>query len=87
MGGFYTSDKEIPFDELYCEECGDSDFPVTEFDSEDEDINVMELFGTLSGGWNGNMYEAICLIVREGLGQRLKEEFCKVIDEEIREQK
>ena len=25
MGGFFTSDHQLSFDEIYCEQCGDSD--------------------------------------------------------------
>ena len=28
LGGLYTSDRELDFDELYCEQCGDSDWLV-----------------------------------------------------------
>lgn len=33
LGGLYTSDDYIPFDELYCEQCGDSDYEIGEFDT------------------------------------------------------
>ena len=33
LGGLYTSDDYIPFDELYCEKCGDSDYEIGEFDT------------------------------------------------------
>lgn len=28
LGGLYTSDRYLDFDELYCEQCGDSDWLV-----------------------------------------------------------
>lgn len=31
LGGLYTSDDYIPFDDLYCEQCGDSDYEIGEF--------------------------------------------------------
>ena len=33
LGGLYTSDDYIPFDELYCEQCGDSDWEIGVFDT------------------------------------------------------
>lgn len=33
LGGLYTSDDYIPFDELYCEQCGDSDWEIGAFDT------------------------------------------------------
>ena len=56
MGGLYTSDYELDWDDLYCEECGDSDtligFANTrkeawEILKDDTDING-------SGGWDYN---------------------------------
>lgn len=36
MGGFYTSEDEIDYDDLYCEQCGDSDSLIGWFDSKEE---------------------------------------------------
>ena len=36
MGGFYSSEEELDYDELYCESCGDSDTPLGWFDTKDE---------------------------------------------------
>ena len=36
LGGLYTSDDYIPFDELYCEQCGDSDYEIGQFDTFEE---------------------------------------------------
>lgn len=33
LGGLYTSDDSIPFDDLYCEQCGDSDWEIGAFDT------------------------------------------------------
>lgn len=86
MGGLYTSNEEIPFEDLFCEECGDSDGFVTNFDKEAEDFNVLDLFDEIHDSWHGgNLREAIDLIVYEGLGNELKEALCKEIDETIKE--
>lgn len=36
LGGLYTSDDYIPSDELYCEQCGDSDYEIGLFDTFEE---------------------------------------------------
>ena len=36
LGGLYTSDDSIPFDDLYCEQCGDSDYEIGQFDTFEE---------------------------------------------------
>lgn len=33
LGGLYASDDYIPFDNLYCEQCGDSDYEIGSFDT------------------------------------------------------
>mgnify|MGYP002677881588 CR=1 FL=1 len=34
LGGFYESDEDIPFEELYCDECGDSDTLIGLYDKD-----------------------------------------------------
>lgn len=36
LGGYYTSDDYISSDELYCEQCGDSDYEIGQFDTFEE---------------------------------------------------
>lgn len=36
LGGLYTSDDYIPYDELYCEQCGDNDYEIGSFDTFEE---------------------------------------------------
>lgn len=54
MGGLYTSDETKDYDDLYCEECGDSDYLIGyavskkqawELLIDDTDVNG-------SGGWD-----------------------------------
>ena len=33
MGNLYTTDDELDFDKLYCEQCGDSDWPIGSFET------------------------------------------------------
>lgn len=35
-GGFYTSEESLSYDELYCEECGDSDQPLGYYENDFE---------------------------------------------------
>ena len=42
LGGIYTSDEEIPFEDLYCEECGDSDTELGEADTIAEAWQVLK---------------------------------------------
>lgn len=36
LGGLYTSDDYIPYDELYCEQCEGSDYEIGSFDTFEE---------------------------------------------------
>lgn len=36
LGGLYTLDDYISSDELYCEQCGDSDYEIGQFDTFEE---------------------------------------------------
>ena len=54
LGGLYTSDEYLDYDDLYCEQCGDSDWLIGyaatkekawELLKDDTDING-------SGGWD-----------------------------------
>lgn len=40
-GGFYVSEEPIPFEDLYCEECGDSDWEVGQADTKEEAMNLL----------------------------------------------
>lgn len=42
MGGLYTSDYYIDPDELYCEQCGDSDWLLGEYETLNEFWNLIE---------------------------------------------
>jgi len=36
MGGFYKSDELIPYEHLYCDSCGDSDYLLGEANTKEE---------------------------------------------------
>jgi len=41
-GVIYTTDYEKDYDELYCDECGDSDWYIGEFDSWEDFISQID---------------------------------------------
>ena len=53
MGGLYTSDYYIDPDELYCEQCGDSDWLLGEYETLNEFWDLIESECSIngSGGW------------------------------------
>lgn len=54
LGGFYLTNEELPYDALYCEQCGDSDTPYGEMNSFQEAWNSladMIAFSDEDGGY------------------------------------
>ena len=41
MGGLFTSDRELSYEECYCEICGDSDWLIGESDTREEVIELL----------------------------------------------
>lgn len=41
-GGLYTSDYELDYEDLYCEQCGDSDSYVGEADTREEAYELLK---------------------------------------------
>ena len=35
-GGYYSSEEELDYEDLYCETCGDSDWPLGYYETEEE---------------------------------------------------
>lgn len=54
MGGLYVYDDELDFEDLYCEECGDSDWLIGYADTREEAWNLLKDDTNIndSGGWN-----------------------------------
>ena len=54
MGGLYTSDEPLDYEDLYCEECGDSDWLIGYAETKEEAWNLFtdetDIDG--SGGWD-----------------------------------
>ena len=41
MGGLFTSDRKLSYEECYCETCGDSDWLIGEADTREEVIELL----------------------------------------------
>ena len=56
MGGLYTSDKSLDYEDLYCEECGDSDWLIGYAETREEAWNLFKDETDIDGygGWNYN---------------------------------
>ena len=54
MGGLYTSDTCLDYDDLYCEQCGDSDWLVGYATTREEAWNLLKDDTDIngSGGWD-----------------------------------
>ena len=54
MGGLYTSDKSLDYEDLYCEECGDSDWLIGYAETREEAWNLFKDETDIDGygGWN-----------------------------------
>lgn len=76
MGGFYTTTRELDYEELYCEECGDSDGIVCSYDTDD-------------GIWKNlrTIYENFSLFSYSGTATYILLEAIDALDEDIPEPK
>ena len=56
LGGLYTSEEPLEYEDLYCEECGDSDTLIGYAETKEEAWNVLKEDTAIngSGGWNYN---------------------------------
>ena len=54
MGGLYTSDDPLDYEDLYCEECGDSDWLIGYAETREEVWNLLKDDTDIdgSGGWD-----------------------------------
>lgn len=41
LGGIYLEDERVPFEELYCEQCGDSDWELGQADTFEELLELL----------------------------------------------
>ena len=54
MGGLFTSERELSYEECYCENCGDSDCLIGEADTREEAWSLLKDDTNIdsSGGWD-----------------------------------
>jgi hypothetical protein len=54
MGSLYTSDDILDYDDLYCEECGDSDWLIGQAETKEEAWELLKDTTDIdgSGGWD-----------------------------------
>ena len=49
LGGLYTSDEYLDYDDLYCEQCGDSDWLIGYADTRKEAWNLLTDYTDIDG--------------------------------------
>lgn len=61
LGGLYTSDDILDYEDLYCEECGDSDWLVGYASTREEALNLLKDDTDIdgSGGWDYNYVQEL----------------------------
>lgn len=54
MGGLYTSDRELSYEERHCEQCGDTDWSVGYATTKEEAWNLLKDYADIDGrgGWD-----------------------------------
>jgi len=54
LGSLYTFDYELDYEDLYCEECGDSDWLIGCADTREEAWELLKDYTDIngSGGWD-----------------------------------
>ena len=63
MGGLYSTQEEQEFEDLYCEQCGDSDWFIGEYETLEEYWNLIKDDCSINGrgGWClQSIYVDIC---------------------------
>ena len=86
MGGLYTSENELDYEYLYCEQCGDSDWLIGEFDTIEEYWNLIkdDCSTNGSGGWNLQyIYSEMCSEFNLPKLPQDSDGWCEVSDDKI----
>lgn len=89
MGGLYTSDYYINPDELYCEQCGGSDWLLGEYETLNEFWDLIESKCDINGGGGWCLQYVYPIMISEfGLSDRIEYEdslhvFCNASDDYI----
>ena len=86
MGGLYTSENELDYEYLYCEQCGDSDWLIGEFDTIEEYWDLIKDDCSINGrgGWSLQyIYSEMCKEFNLPKLPQDKDNWCKVSDNKI----
>ncbi len=84
-GNYYCSDKELDYDELYCEECGDSDGYVGSIDT--EHVSVNDFFGAINHSYVNyeSCLDILDLYIELGIDAQLVKAFRDLMDDRRKE--
>ena len=85
MGGIYTSSEDLDFDSLYCDECGDSDWPIGEADTFTEAFQLLRGDSSTRHYELGYIHRLLCeeFSIKNPFPLRERSEFSDASDEEI----
>ena len=64
MGGLYTSDEPLDYEDLYCEECGDSDWLIGYAETREEAWNLLKSDTDIDGS-GGLDYDYVQKFINE----------------------
>lgn len=93
LGGIFVSDELIPYKDLYCEECGDSDWFIGTFESLEEFWDLVQYDCDVdgNGGYSLQYIYPFMLLTFDGMESKARydgknswvDEICSNTDEEI----
>ena len=65
LGGIYFSDAELSFEELFCEQCGDSDYFIGTFETLSDLWNLLKSECSINGTGGYSLQYIFPIIVNE----------------------
>lgn len=86
FGGLYTSDRKLDFRDLYCEQCGDSDWLIGPFETIQQFWSLIKDDCSINGssGWSLQyIYPLVVEIFDLNDAIECEDGFCRNSDEEI----
>ena len=86
MGGLYSTQEEQEFEDLYCEQCGDSDWFIGEYETLEEYWNLIKDDCSIngSGGWSLQyIYSEMCNEFNLPKLPQDSDGWCEVSDDKI----
>lgn len=82
LGGLYTTCEILDFEELYCESCGDSDWLLGEFETEQELRELLLYYHEYDGLCDYDIFDEY--YTKEDWKNE-KKEILKTVEEQIKE--